>query len=180
MIERLYHGGINLFEDIDVLKGKGFKDFGQGFYTTATKEHAIRLAKRNKRIEEERLKRIGVKSKNINTYLYEYDFNMSLLKQYHSKVFTEADREWVLFVLENRGCRTKVHNYDIVNGPTADDNTRITFNTYRLGGYGDPKSDKAINILIDFLEPDNLPLQIYFGSNEEIKELVFKGVNKII
>jgi len=30
----LYHGSYSYFEKIDLNKGRKFKDFGQGFYTT--------------------------------------------------------------------------------------------------------------------------------------------------
>ena len=94
-------------------------------------------------------------------------------------MFDNADKEWVIFVLANRGCSTKVHTYDIVKGPTADDNTKLTFNTYRSGGYGDTNNERAIKTLIDFLEVDNLPLQLYFGTNKVVKELILKGVTTI-
>ena len=179
MLKRLYHGSITLFEEIDLLQGKGYKDFGRGFYTTEVKDHAVRLAIRNKRIEENRLKEISGKTPLINVYIYEYEFDMDILNKFKSKIFTKADKEWALFVLSNRGSSTKAHTYDIVKGPTADDDTKVTLHTYRIGGYGDPKSERALKILIDLLEADNLPLQLYFGTNSAAKELIFKGVTKI-
>ena len=50
----LYHGSTYDFVDIDLSKGKPFKDFGIGFYATENKDHAMRLALRNKKIEEHR------------------------------------------------------------------------------------------------------------------------------
>jgi hypothetical protein len=49
----LYHGSIYEFDKIDVNKGKPFKDFGIGFYTSRDENHAVRLALRNKQIEEQ-------------------------------------------------------------------------------------------------------------------------------
>ena len=40
----LYHGTIYDFDEIDVSAGKGYKDFGKGFYATAVSSHAERLA----------------------------------------------------------------------------------------------------------------------------------------
>ena len=37
----LYHGSNQPIADIDLSRGKKFKDFGQGFYTTHIKEQAI-------------------------------------------------------------------------------------------------------------------------------------------
>jgi hypothetical protein len=42
------------FDEIDVNAGKGYKDFGKGFYATAIASHADRLAIRNKGIAERR------------------------------------------------------------------------------------------------------------------------------
>ena len=50
----LYHGTIYDFDDIDVSAGKGYKDFGKGFYATAVPSHAERLAIRNKNIAVKR------------------------------------------------------------------------------------------------------------------------------
>ena len=41
----LYHGTIYDFEEIDVSAGKGYKDFGKGFYATAVPSHAENLPK---------------------------------------------------------------------------------------------------------------------------------------
>ena len=51
-MKELYHGTITPFETIDVNAGKGYKDFGKGFYATAVVSHAERLALRNKGIAE--------------------------------------------------------------------------------------------------------------------------------
>ena len=44
-MKRLYHGTIYEFDEIDVSAGKGYKDFGKGFYATAIPSHAEKLAK---------------------------------------------------------------------------------------------------------------------------------------
>ena len=48
----LYHGTIYDITEIDVTRGKGYKDFGKGFYATPVKSHAENMARRNKRIIE--------------------------------------------------------------------------------------------------------------------------------
>ena len=47
-MKNLYHGTIFLFDEIDVNEGRGYKDFGKGFYATAVPVHAERIAIRNK------------------------------------------------------------------------------------------------------------------------------------
>jgi len=41
----VYHGTTSLFDDIEVSKGKPYKDFGKGFYVTRTYSHAESLAR---------------------------------------------------------------------------------------------------------------------------------------
>ena len=53
-MKKLYHGTISLFDEIDVDAGRGYKDFGKGFYATAIPAHADRIAIRNKHIAEKR------------------------------------------------------------------------------------------------------------------------------
>lgn len=48
----LYHGTIYDIAKINVEQGKGYKDFGKGFYATSVKSHADNIARRNKRIIE--------------------------------------------------------------------------------------------------------------------------------
>jgi len=171
-IKRLYHGSVHLFHEIDVSKGKGYKDFGKGFYTSGIKSHAVSLALRNKQIETERLRRIGM-SRIITAYLYEYDFDMDLIARYNSKIFgNDADLEWAEFVDANRYCATKTHNFDIVLGATADDDTALTFGAYRNGVYGEKGSPEALTALIKHLKVEKLPPQMYFGTQKAANNLV--------
>ena len=48
----LYHGTIYDIMEIDITRGKGYKDFGKGFYATSVKSHAENIARRNKLIAE--------------------------------------------------------------------------------------------------------------------------------
>jgi hypothetical protein len=70
-MKKLYHGSISCFDVIDVNEGKGYKDFGKGFYATAIVSHADRLAVRNKGIAERRqafFKNKNNKTDNIIAY----------------------------------------------------------------------------------------------------------------
>ena len=74
----LYHGTIYEFDSIDVTAGKGYKDFGKGFYATAVPSHAERLAIRNKSIAEKRQSFLknkkGIKIQPIKAYRYNLIF----------------------------------------------------------------------------------------------------------
>ena len=41
----LFHGSVYDINEIDVEKGKGYKDFGKGFYATSVKSHAENIAR---------------------------------------------------------------------------------------------------------------------------------------
>jgi hypothetical protein len=161
----LYHGTIYEFDRIDVTKGKGNKDFGRGFYTSRDIRHAERLAVRNKFIEEERFTLRGIK-KNATPLLYIYEFDLDILATLNVKEFATADREWMRFVVLNRESKSNIqeHKYDIVIGPTANDNTRAAIQTVVPLTKGQVMTDRAIDALIALIEPYNLPGQFFFGT----------------
>lgn len=102
MIEiTLYHGS-----DIEILvpeirKTKYTKDFSWGFYCTKSREQAVRWANRKMTA--------GI----VNTYSYKENPNLNILK------FENMSDEWLDFIAQCR--RGFIHNYDIVEGPMADD-----------------------------------------------------------
>jgi len=161
----LYHGTIYEFDKIDVSKGKGNKDFGRGFYTSRDVSHAKRLAVRNKYIEEERFAVRGIE-KSVTPLLYTYKLDTSELQSLKIKEFFSADREWMRFIVLNRESKSKKqeHVFDIVIGPTANDNTRAAIQTVMPLTKGQVMTDKAIDALIALIEPDNLPGQFFFGT----------------
>ena len=102
----LYHGTTYDINEIDVTMGKGYKDFGNGFYATSVKSHAESIARRNKRILEAREARIRqrnpkYKLKTFQAYRYNLEFDDSCIDNpgnLRIKVFKEANREWVQFL----------------------------------------------------------------------------------
>ena len=168
MIITVFHGSTMLFDTIDIKKGKPYKDFGRGFYVTRNLHHAKNLALRNQRGELIR----GLKSV---AYLYTFELDIDLLeKNCKIKHFQTADFKWLDFVLENRKSRDKVHNYDVVIGPTANDNTSVVLSVYFEGLYGEIGSQIAKETAIRQLETDNLPPQMYFGTDKSAKYLILK------
>jgi hypothetical protein len=174
----LYHGSIYEFDKIDVTKGKPFKDFGIGFYVSQEESHATRLALRNKHIEERRLSKYG-KPKTIVSWLYTYEFDLWGMERLKVKEFATADREWVEFIVKNRLSNTREHDYDVIAGPTANDNTNATIDLLMIGTYGDPNSEFAINTFLELILPEVLPRQMYFGSDEAASLLKQKGRRKV-
>ena len=105
------------FEKIDLNKSHNRRDFGKGFYTTVlrlqSKEWAYRLSLREKKDKY---------------YVYEFLFEEeSALKV---KRFDTLNEEWLEFIKLNRSEGGLQHDYDVVIGPVADDNTMETVQLY--------------------------------------------------
>ena len=97
----LYHASKQIVQYPEVRKAKYTKDFSWGFYCTNNIQQAIRWANR------------GAGDPVINYYEYEPNDSLKILK------FPEMSDEWLDFIAQ---CRSgKTHNYDIVEGPMADD-----------------------------------------------------------
>lgn len=168
--------------------GKGYKDFGKGFYATPVKTHAESIARRNKRILEAREAKIRernpkYKTKSFQAYRYNMEFDDSCIDNPQAlkiKIFKEADREWVRFILKNRESDSTVHDYDIVIGPTADENTVTVINSYKEDLIATNYADDVLDALIKELEPENLPKQYFFGTKAAIQTLQFKKIKREI
>jgi hypothetical protein len=161
----LYHGSTHDFSNIDVNFGKPYKDFGQGFYATQNYDHAKNIAERNRRIELERLAAFG-KTNTVKQFVYEYTIDESDLAKINLLHFDKANREWVDFVVKNRIERKLNHDYDLIIGATANDDTRITIQNYLFGAYGEVGTPKAINIFLEQIKAEKLPTQWLFATTK--------------
>lgn len=109
----LYHGSGAVVEFPEIRKTKYTKDFSWGFYCTKSYEQAYRWAER--RHEE------GI----VNIFSYTENSALKILS------FDEMTDEWLDFIAE---CRAgKIHDYDIVEGPMADDTIWNFVNEYLSG-----------------------------------------------
>jgi len=158
-----------LIDLIDVSLGKPYKDFGRGFYVTESRDHASSLALRNKRIEIERF------GKRCEAYVYTYEIDISGLTGFRIKEFRNADYEWLQFVITNRKLRDRSHEYDVVIGPTANDDTMVVINAYLDALYGEIGNEDALKTLLSNIMADKLPGQIYFSNNKAAGMLIQKG-----
>lgn len=113
----VYHGTCSEFEKINLNKSHNRRDFGKGFYTTIlqsqSKEWAYRLSLREKR----------------NDY-YVYEFLFEEVPSLKVKRFDRLNEEWLEFIKKNRSKGGLQHDYDVVIGPVADDNTMETVQLY--------------------------------------------------
>lgn len=118
----VYHGTNVCFESIQLDKSRNKRDFGRGFYTTTLKEQALAWA-------ENMFIRFGGEGK----YLIEYEITID--KNLKVKTFNGLCEEWLEMVKDNRTSGGLQHDYDIVIGPVANDNTMRTVSLYVEGIY---------------------------------------------
>ena len=145
----LYHGSTVLVEKPEIRTTKFNKDFYFGFYCTLMREQADRWATR-----------FGDGIVNI----YEYTEDSALKKL----VFSKMTEEWLDFIA---ACRNGTpHDYDIVEGPMADD----TIYNYVQGFLDGKYSREMFWSLAKFKNPTH---QISFHTEDALKTLKFiKGV----
>ena len=97
----LYHGSKELVEVPQIRTARYNKDFYYGFYCTLFREQAKRWAVR--------YSGVGM----MNEYIYTPDNRLKVKK------FSEMTEEWLDFIVR---CRQGIpHDYDIVEGPMAND-----------------------------------------------------------
>ena len=170
--DALFHGSAVEFKRIDVSKGRGRKDFGRGFYMAFSSEQAIGMM--HKKFRESVSRRPDHSLGTFKEKLYRIELNRALLQELRVKVFDVADMEWLDFILICRPSVGVPHDYDVVIGPTADDDTNRALKFYYDGTYGDPGSKEAKEMLLRVLETDKLGIQLYVGSQSVADRLVVK------
>lgn len=144
----LYHASKEIVKYPDIRKTKYTKDFSWGFYCTNNWEQAIRWANR------------GSREPVINMYQYTQDSSLSILK------FEEMSDEWLDFIAE---CRSgKIHKYDIVEGPMANDTVWNYVNDFMAGNI----TRKQFWVLAEFKYPTH---QISFHTMSALNCLSFEG-----
>ena len=117
----LYHGSNVSFEQVSLIHSKDKRDFGKGFYTTTYRGQADAWAR--------------------NLYLryggdrYLYTFEIRLSNELKILQFEGISGEWLNMIKNNRIFGGIQHDYDIVIGPVADDNTTRTIALFTSGIY---------------------------------------------
>ena len=117
----LYHGSNVAVEKPIIVRANRTLDFGNGFYTTTSKEQAYKWAKIKQRREE---------TSNAFITIYEIPDDLFNRKDLDIKVFRGASKNWLNFVVSNRMKINYIHNYDIVKGSVADDRVYACLNAF--------------------------------------------------
>jgi hypothetical protein len=131
MILQVYHGSYTKIDNIDLSKGQDNRDFGRGFYVTKFRKHAETWAKI-----------IGAKQ-GTKGFVTEFKFYERAFTDntYKTLRFGDYNENWVDFVVLNRDKATQElqHDYDIIEGPVADDKVQNRIEFYLKGKI--PKTD---------------------------------------
>jgi hypothetical protein len=136
---KVYHGSYLAIVNIDFSFCQKKRDFGKGFYVTKFRDHAENWAKR----KGSRGKTEGV----VTEFEFnEYAFNDRFLKALR---FDDYNDEWLDFVTLNRRNENdrQAHDYDIVEGPVANDKIATQVDRYLEGAIS---KEKFLNDLIYF------------------------------
>jgi len=122
---QVYHGGLTEIFEVDLSKSQSNKDFGKGFYVTRFRDHAERWATNIAR-------RYGE-----TPFVTEFTFYERAFEEDRYKVlrFAEYNEAWLDFVVLNRdpAFTTNRHDYDLVEGPIADDKVQNRINDFLDG-----------------------------------------------
>lgn len=153
----LYHGTTADFEKVMLGKSHNRRDFGAGFYTTLLEQQAKEWAYR-----------LGLREKSREYYVYQFAFAESdALKV---KRFEALNKEWLEFIKENRSKGGVQHEYDVVVGPVADDNTMETVQLYIAGVL---TTDEAV----ERLKYNKVNNQVSFHTEKALQHLKMLGRN---
>ncbi|MBR4570637.1 MAG: DUF3990 domain-containing protein [Candidatus Riflebacteria bacterium] len=148
MTERfVYHGSNIIVDKPKILTNGFFKDFGYGFYCTNLEKQAKRWAmtRRNNHI--------------VNVY------KLKELDAFNKLIFDSMNEDWLNFIVNCR--RGLEHNYDVVEGPMADDTIWNFIEDY-IGG---DISKEAFWELVKFRYPTH---QIVFCNEKALQAVIFE------
>ena len=143
----LYHGSNVLVEKPQIIVSGYYKDFGFGFYCTNIETQARKwaLTKKGDSI--------------ISVFSYKQDNELKILS------FPKMTDEWLDFVVD---CRRGIkHDYDIVEGPMADDQIWDYVEDFMEGNI----SREAFWVLAKFKYPTH---QIVFCTQKSLETIKFE------
>ena len=122
---QVYHGSYTEIFNIDLSKSQSNKDFGKGFYVTKIRKHAeswsVNIARRYDK----------------KPFVTEFTFYERAFEEnrYNVLRFDDYNEAWLDFVVLNRdpAFTTNRHNYDLIEGPIADDKVQNRINDFLDG-----------------------------------------------
>jgi len=165
----VYHGSYkDIGDDIKLSESKVSRDFGSGFYVTNIFKQAEMWARQKGRENK------------TDGCVTKWEFNESVFndKDFNTLKFDDYSVEWVKFITLNRKNNTNIpaHEYDIVEGPIADDVIYRSIDKY-------DKKKIPIEELVEVLKTREKSHQICFCTEYSLekihREMNFDAKDKI-
>ena len=111
----LYHGSPFEFDTPDPSRGRGYRDFGPGFYLAEAEIDALTIAIKD----------------SYDGFLYTYEVDDdALFSRFYVVEFDGFDEEWVRFIYNCRMFNDQ-DGYDVIIGQTAGGHVNDLFERYR-------------------------------------------------
>lgn len=154
----LYHGSNIAIDRPDLSKTKPYKDFGRGFYLSADRQQAIRMAEQRTLIMQEGSPTVTC---------FDFDERSLADGSLNVRLFDGYSEEWAEFILRNRDINTPqpAYNYDIIYGPIADDGVTFQLRRYMA------KAISLAELVRELKYSKGVTFQYYFGTDRAISKL---------
>ena len=150
----LYHGSIEIVDNLEIRIPSRSLDYGYGFYTTTSFKQAEDWVKRK------------LNANSPISYVNVYELDKDLVKSLKTLLFESPTEDWLDFVMSNRTNKDFNHDFDIVYGPVANDKVYAAFALYE-GGIIDKQN------LISELKAYKLVDQYLFHTDKALKAIKF-------
>ena len=134
----LYHGSNADFEKPLLSMSRNRRDFGKGFYTTTIKEQAEQWAR-------------ALYTRYGGDSAFLYTFTLDLSGDLTCKSFSGLTSEWLHMVKDHRILGGLQHDYDVVIGPVANDDTMPTLALFVDGTL----SEEAVLVQLAYFKANN-------------------------
>ena len=154
-----YHGGTGAVTAPEIRERLHAPDFGEGFYTTASEEQAIRWAKRVRLVRKAK-----------EAVVTKYDISSLASCPLVVKSFAGVSEEWFDAVIACRQGSDVFAGCDVVIGPVANDNVYQTIRFFETGVYSKDEAmrrllaERLFNQIV-FKTPDALAYCRYISHN---------------
>lgn len=147
----LYHGSYCEVKQPNLQRRARYKDFGQGFYLTSSKEQAKSFIRTS-------IKKAALSGKVDENQNFVSVFRFSMNEVLNILIYPDADIEWLHCVVGHRRKNTfsekvnEMKKYDIIAEKIANDNMNVTIVAYIALAYGEigtkPADDMCISLLL--------------------------------
>jgi hypothetical protein len=128
---KVFHGSDTFIEKVDLSKSNPGRDFGRGFYVTRLYLQARDMAER---VSGWHKKTPVITEFDFDEFAFEFE-ELNVLR------FDAYNEQWLDFVVlcrKNKSYEEKPHDYDIVEGPVADDAVTVRIDDYLKGAVSKP------------------------------------------